>query len=67
MHCLVYQTITTPDRLIFLFYGPEVGLIHDTTHLRNHGIEGTLQDCLLIEGHQDSIYANVAYVLIPWL
>lgn len=24
-HCLIYQTITTPDGLVFYMYGPEVG------------------------------------------
>lgn len=28
-HCLIYQTVTTPDALVFHMYGPEVGRRHD--------------------------------------
>ena len=52
MHCLIYQTITTPDGLIFSLYGPEVGRRYDVTLLRESGIEEGLQSCLLINGRQ---------------
>ena len=31
VHCLIYQTITTPDGLMFYLYGAEVGSCHDMT------------------------------------
>ena len=67
MHCLVYQTITTPDRLILHIYGPEQGRRHDLTLLGNSGIENILQDCSVVGNQQYSIYGDAAYVLCPWL
>ena len=67
MHCLVYQTITTPDGLILHMYGPEEGRRHDLTHLRNCGTENISQDCLVVGNRQYSIYGDAAYVLRPWL
>ena len=46
MSCLIYQTVTTPDGLIFSFYGPEVGRRHDLTLLRNSGLNNDLESCL---------------------
>ena len=60
MHCLVYQTITTPDGLIFHLHGPEVGRRHDLTLLRNSQIESTLQENMLIDGKQYCIYGDAA-------
>ena len=37
-HCLIYQTITTPDGLIFSMYSPEVGRRHDMTLYRQSKI-----------------------------
>lgn len=66
MHCLIYQTITTPDGLIFHMYGPEVGRRHDLTLLRQSNIEPQLQT-LLTEGRQFYLYGDAAYMLRPWL
>ena len=66
-HYLVYQTITTPDGLIFSLYGPEVGRRHDLTLLRNSGISERLQNCLTIGDRHYYIYGDAAYVLRPWL
>ena len=49
-HCLVYQTISTSDGLIFSLYGPEEGRKHDMTLLHNSGISEALSSCLLING-----------------
>ena len=67
MHCLVYQTITTPDGLIFHLHGPEVGRRHDLTLLRSSQIESTLQENMVIDGKQYCIYGDAAYMLRAWL
>ena len=67
MPCLIYQTITTPDGLIFSLYGPEVGRRHDITVLRSSGVSEILQDCLQIDGEQFYIFADKAYILRPWM
>lgn len=40
-HCLMYQTITTPDGLIFHMYGPGVGRRYDLAFLRERVGSGT--------------------------
>jgi len=67
MHCLVYQTITTPDGLILHLYGPEVGRRHDLTLLRNSGIEEIMEQRMVIGGKQYCIYGDAAYMLRVWL
>ena len=67
MPCLVYQTVTTPDGLIFSLYGPVVGRRHDLTVLRESGLNEELQNCLNINGDQFYIFGDKAYVLRPWL
>ena len=67
MHCLIYQTVTTPDGLIFSFYGPEVGRRHDLTLLRESGLEERLQGCLNIGGRQYYLYGDAAYMMRPWM
>ena len=44
-HCSIYQTLTTPDGLIFHIYGPEVGRRHDLTLLKESGSEDSLSNC----------------------
>lgn len=65
--CLIYQTITTPDGLMFFMYGPEVGRRHDMTLYRDSGIGEALENVLLIDGKQYCIYGDAAYLLRPWL
>lgn len=67
MHCLIYQTVTTPDGIIFSMYGPEVGRRHDTTLLRQSGLEDRLEQCLLLDGRQFYVYGDAAYMTRPWL
>ena len=66
-HCLMYQTVTTPDGLIFHLYGPEVGRRHDLTLLRESGLQDRLRICLKINDRQFYIYGGAAYMLRPWL
>lgn len=41
-HCLIYQTVTTADGLIFSWYGPDVGRRHKLTLLPKSGLETQL-------------------------
>lgn len=66
-HCLVYQTVTTPDGLMFNLYGPEVGRRHDMTLYRESNLDAVLQEALLVDGRQYCIFGDSAYVLKPWL
>ena len=52
VHCLIYQTITTPDGLKFYLYGPEVGRSHDMTLYRQSGTGDVLEEVLLVNGKQ---------------
>lgn len=67
IHCLIYQTITTPDGLMFYMHGPEVGRRHDMTLYRESGIGAVLEQALVIDGKQYCIYGDAAYMLRPWL
>lgn len=66
-HCLTYQTLTTPDGLIFGLYGPIVGRRHDLTVLRNSGWEPILENSLYINERQFYIFGDQAYILRPWM
>lgn len=66
-HCLIYQTVTTPDGLMFNLYGPEVGRRHDMTLFRESGLNDVLRDGLMIGGNQYCLYGDAAYVVRPWL
>lgn len=66
-HCLIYQTLTTPDGLMFALFGPEVGRRHDLTLYRESGWEQVLQDVLSVDGTQYCIYGDCAYLLRPWM
>lgn len=67
MHCLIYQTLTTPDGLIFALHGPVEGRRHDLTLLRQSGWEGQLSDILQVNGDQFYVYADSAYMLRPYM
>ena len=42
-HCFSYQTISTPDGLIFHLYGPEEGGRHDSTLYRKNNMNQYLE------------------------
>lgn len=67
MHCLIYQTLSTPDGLMFALYGPEVGRRHDLTLYYNSGWDEVLEQSLFINGRQFYIYGDKAYLLRPWM
>lgn len=62
-----WQTISTPDGLIFHLWGPEDGRRHDSTLYSKSGIDGILRDGLLIDGSRFCVYADAAYTLRAWL
>lgn len=65
MHCISYQTITTPDGLVFALWGPEVGRRHDLTLLRKSGWEVIFSENLILNYIQYYIYCDSAYNLRP--
>lgn len=65
MHCLIEQTLSTSDGLVFALHDPEVGRRHDLTFHRESNWEPTLQNYLNVEGEQYSIYGSLAYLLQP--
>lgn len=67
IHCLVFQTITTPDGLIFHLYGPVEGRRPDAYLYRESGVDLLLQQHLHIDGEQFYLYADKAYVVRPWM
>lgn len=67
MHCLNYQTLSTPDGLIFALHGPVEGRRHDLTLLRNSGWVTVLQECLSTAERQFYIFGDQAYLLRPWM
>jgi hypothetical protein len=69
-HCFSYQSITTPDGLVFHMHGPEDGRRHDTTLYRKSEMNQHLSQSLTIHGdppRQFCIYGDGAYILRPWL
>lgn len=67
IHCLSYQTVTTPDGLIFHLYGPVEGRQPDRFLYRKSNLDAVLQESLSIEGEQHYIYGDQAYILRPWM
>lgn len=49
VHCLVYQTLNTPDGLIFHLFGPMEGRKPDGYMYRAYNLEEWLRDTLLID------------------
>ena len=64
---MIYQTISTPDGLIFHMYGPAIGRRHDLTLLRLSGLPEVLPTALQIDGSQHYIFGDAAYMTRPWL
>lgn len=67
VHCLIYQTITTPYELLFYIFGPEMGRRHDMTLYRHSGLEPVLEEVLIIDRKQYCIYGDATYLLRAWL
>lgn len=67
VHCIKFQSVTTPDGLIFNLFGPVEGRRHDMTLYHQSGMDGHLRDTLVVDGEQYYLYADAAYVLRAWL
>lgn len=67
IRCFCYQTITTPDGLMFSLHGLDVGRRHDITLLHSSGVEQQLDTSLLINGTQYYIHGDSSYIVKPWL
>ena len=65
VHCLVSQTLSTPDGLIFHIYGPVEGRHSDRYMYRASDIEKWLRETLLIDGVQYYICGDQAYTIKP--
>ena len=66
-HCLISQTVTTPDGLVFQLYGTEVGRRHDMTLYRESGLSAVLAEGMVIGGKQFCIYGDAVYMLGLWI
>ena len=60
---LIYQTISTPDGLIFHLHGPLEGRRHNLTLLRESRLPDELPEKLKIDGLQHYIYGDKAHIL----
>lgn len=67
IHCLIYQTVTTPDGLMFGMYGPVEGRRHDLTLLRESRWDDIWREALFIDGEWFYVYGDSAYLLRPWM
>ena len=67
MHCLIYQSLSTPDGLIYALHGPVEGRRHDLTLLYQSEWEEVMQNAFVIDGTQYYIYGDSAYLLRPWM
>lgn len=65
--CFKFQTLSTPDGLIFNLFGPEDGRRHDLTLYSKSELDSTLEQNLMIGGQRYYVYADQAYMLRPWL
>lgn len=66
-HCLTYQTITTPDGLIFHLFGPIEGRRPDAYMFNKSVLGAELESNMVIGDKQYNIYGDAAYLLRAWL
>lgn len=64
--CLIYQTLTTPDILVFHLYGPEAGRHCDMILVRKSGLDSLLENNLIINWIKYCLHGDAAYVLRFW-
>lgn len=65
-HCLIYQTVTTPDGLLVSMYVPEAGSRHVMKLYRDGSRGGVLENVLVIDEKQYCIFWGAASLLRPW-
>jgi len=66
-HAVKFQSVLTPDGLIFLLFGPWEGRRHDMTLYFESGLDAVLPHALVISGVQYYSYGDAAYMLRPWV
>jgi len=66
-HCYNFQTISTPDGLVFYIYGPMEGRRSDIYLYHVSGLDRLLREYLKIGEKQYCIYGDQAYVHRPWM
>lgn len=66
-HVMKFQSVVTPDGLLFHLYGPVEGRRHDLTMYNESGMDEVLSHSLLIGEHQYCLYGDRAYMLRPWM
>jgi len=62
-HVLKFQSVTTPDVLVFHMYGPHEGRRHDMVLYYESGLNDHWRQTLLIDGVQHHLYGDSACVL----
>lgn len=67
MHCLNYQTIMTPDVLLFSLRVPQVGHRHDLKLFRTSGWPQQLRTQLEIDGVKCCLFGDSAYTLSSYM
>jgi len=66
-HMLKFQSIVTPDGLLFHLAGPVEGRRHDITLYRDAGTDEMFDAGLLVHGVRYCLFGDKAYLARPWL
>lgn len=66
-HAIKYQSVLSPDGLIFHLHGPVEGRRHDMTLYHESGLDAIPANELFIDGVQFRIYGDATYFLRLWL
>lgn len=66
-HAIKFQSVLTPDGLIFHLYGPVEARRHDMTLYHESGLDAILAHELVIDGVQFYLYGDATYFVRPWL
>jgi len=66
-YVMKFQSVVTPDGLLFHLYGPGEGRRHDRTMYNVSGMDNILSESLVIDGVQYSIYGEKSYTLRLWM
>ena len=66
-HVMKFQSVVTPDGLLFHLYGPVEDRRHEMTMYNESGMDNILSKNLVIDGVQYSIYGDKAFTLRLWM
>jgi len=64
---LMFQSMVTPDGLLFHLAGPVEGRRHDITLYRNAGTDEMLEAGMLVHGVRYCPFGDKAFLARPWL